>query len=152
MLPSPNGEHTGVVKDSARPNRQNLRPLWKTPNVPHVPSYPCRITGCPLLRPCPTHPDPKPWAESKTRRKANGLTLSSSAEARRRTKILRIHRNICHVCDQPFADQVDHVIPLAEGGADHDTNLRPIHATPCHARKTAEERRRAIDRRRGPSS
>lgn len=152
-LPSPNGEHTQVVKDSARPNRQNLRHLWKTPSVPHVPASPCRNTGCPELRPCPLHPDPKPWANSKARRRANGATLTTTEEARRRTRILRRHRGICHVCSLPYADQVDHVIPLAEGGADTDDNLRPIHAEPCHRVKTAAERRRAIDRRRGrPSS
>lgn len=147
--PLRDGEHTQVVKDSARPNRQTFAHLWKTASVPHVPAYPCRITGCPELRPCPTHPDPKPWAESKTRRRAKGLTLSTTEEARRRKKVLRRWRYICHVCSHPLADQVDHVIPLAEGGADHEDNLRPIHAIPCHAAKTAAERRRAIDRRRG---
>jgi 5-methylcytosine-specific restriction endonuclease McrA len=50
---------------------------------------------------------------------------------------------ICHVCDRPGADQVDHVVPLAEGGADEDWNLAPIHSEPCHRRKTAAEAKRA---------
>lgn len=42
-----------------------------------------------------------------------------------------------------MADEVDHVVPLAEGGADNDSNLRPIHARPCHAEKTQAEAQRA---------
>lgn len=50
---------------------------------------------------------------------------------------------ICHVCEQAGANEVDHVVPLAEGGADDETNLRPIHPTPCHADKTQRESARA---------
>lgn len=62
---------------------------------------------------------------------------------------MRKHHGICHVCHLPYADEIDHVIPLAEGGTDTDDNRRPIHNTPCHQRKTADERRRAQLRRRG---
>lgn len=141
-------EHTGSVKAIASPNRQTLRTLWKTASVPHVPASPCRQVGCPGLRPCPLHPDPKPWADSKARRQANGLTLSSHAEAKRRARILRRYGALCHVCHEPFADEVDHVIPLAEGGADDEDNLRPIHRRPCHEQKTKEERRRGQARAR----
>jgi 5-methylcytosine-specific restriction protein A len=50
---------------------------------------------------------------------------------------------VCRVCDQLGADQVDHVVPLGEGGADEDWNLASIHAEPCHREKTAAEARRA---------
>jgi 5-methylcytosine-specific restriction protein A len=53
------------------------------------------------------------------------------------------HGRICHVCGLPLADEVDHVIPLAEGGADDESNLRPIHSLPCHRDKTLDEGRRA---------
>jgi 5-methylcytosine-specific restriction endonuclease McrA len=56
---------------------------------------------------------------------------------------------ICHVCDRPGADQVDHVVPLAEGGTDTEPNLLPIHSEPCHRRKTADEAVRARERRHG---
>jgi 5-methylcytosine-specific restriction endonuclease McrA len=48
----------------------------------------------------------------------------------------------CHVCGEYGSDEVDHVIPLSEGGADDMDNRAPIHSTPCHERKTAEEARR----------
>src|SRR5687767_279152 len=40
-------------------------------------------------------------------------------------------------CSQP-ANQVDHIIPVADGGTDEDTNLRAL-CTPHHQRKTAIE-------------
>ena len=38
-----------------------------------------------------------------------------------------------------IADEVDHVVPLSEGGADTDENLQAINAE-CHKRKSAAER------------
>jgi hypothetical protein len=42
---------------------------------------------------------------------------------------------------------VDHVQPLAEGGADEEWNLAPVHGSgsglPCHLNKTAAEAARA---------
>ncbi len=55
---------------------------------------------------------------------------------------MRREERVCHVCGLPAADEVDHVIPLAEGGADDASNLRPIHALPCHRDKTQAEAQR----------
>lgn len=93
---------------------------------------------------CAEH-TPEPWAGSAHR------TRNRRGDAKRNRRIMRAHAGICHVCGQPGADQVDHVIPLAEGGDDAEHNLRPIHGGPgsCHARKTsaeaAEGRRRATE-------
>lgn len=35
--------------------------------------------------------------------------------------------NICHICGEPGADAVDHVIPLARGGLDIASNKKPAH-------------------------
>jgi 5-methylcytosine-specific restriction endonuclease McrA len=34
---------------------------------------------------------------------------------------------ICHLCGEDGADAVDHVIPLAQGGSNDRSNLRPAH-------------------------
>lgn len=62
---------------------------------------------------------------------------------------MRRDRGICHWCDEPGADEVDHVVPLAEGGADDESNMAPIHSRPCHTAKTAAEAARARLRRQG---
>ena len=116
--------------------------------MPWKPASPCTTPGCPNLNPCPDHPRTT-WPNAKQRRRNQGATLTTSQEAARRRRIMQRHRSICHVCHEPFADQIDHVIPLAEQGPDTDNNLRPIHAIPCHADKTEAERRRGLDRSRG---
>lgn len=53
--------------------------------------------------------------------------------------VLRTHHGLCHVCGDPGADAVDHVVP----GDDHaPENLRPIHhhVPPyCHRYKSSAE-------------
>ena len=94
---------------------------------------------CPYLQPCPVHP-PKAWAGSKRRARSS---LSGSQQQRRAERILHRYDRVCHVCERPGAEEVDHVIPLSEGGADTDPNCRPIHSVPCHRDKTLAEARRA---------
>lgn len=88
---------------------------------------------------CDTH-RPKAWSGSHRK---DSLTLSGSQVQKRRKRILALYLDTCHVCGKRGADQVDHIVPLAEGGADEDGNLAPIHAEPCHREKTAAEARRA---------
>lgn len=58
----------------------------------------------------------------------------------------------CDACDaiplmhRAEADEVDHIIPMAEGGTDDLTNLRAINAD-HHREKTREEARRGAARR-----
>jgi 5-methylcytosine-specific restriction endonuclease McrA len=92
----------------------------------------CTEPGCPNID-CTTHAR-APWAGSAHRGLPHGRP-----QQRRRLRVLRAYAGVCHVCGRCGADQVDHVIPLAFGGADDESNLRPIHATPCHRAKTARE-------------
>ncbi len=48
------------------------------------------------------------------------------------------------MCGKPGADQADHVIARAEGGADDESNMAPIHKRPCHQAKSAAEAARAV--------
>lgn len=93
---------------------------------------------------CPEH-EPKPWAASK---RATKQTISGSANQKRRKRILEGYLYCCHRCGKTGTDQnmeVDHVIPLGEGGADAEHNLAPIHKD-CHREKTQEEATRARQR------
>lgn len=44
------------------------------------------------------------------------------------------YEGICHLCEEPYADTIDHVVPVARGGSDHPDNLRPAH-TSCNSSK-----------------
>lgn len=99
----------------------------------------CNEPGCPLDQPCPEHAR-QPWANAEQRRPNAKRGRQLQAD---NARILKRHQGICHVCGGPGATQVDHVTPLAEGGADTDANKRPIHPTPCHADKSAAEAARA---------
>lgn len=90
---------------------------------------------------CPEH-KPKPWATST---RSDKVKLSGSAQQARRIRIIDRYLNRCHRCGEVFdtADlEVDHRIPLSEGGADTDENCAPI-CKPCHRSKTAAEAARA---------
>ena len=46
------------------------------------------------------------------------------------------------------AVEADHIVPVAEGGAEHDVTNGQGVCTPCHAAKTAAEAARGRQRRR----
>ena len=50
-----------------------------------------------------------------------------SRSTKERNKRILAACDICHICAEPGADAVDHVVPLAKGGADEMWNLRPAH-------------------------
>lgn len=62
----------------------------------------------------------------------------------RRARWFTLHP-LCVACDKlgrvSAALELDHVIPLWEGGPDADSNLQGL-CIPCHAAKTAAELRR----------
>jgi 5-methylcytosine-specific restriction endonuclease McrA len=59
------------------------------------------------------------------------MRTNTRAQRAENQRILRAS-NVCHLCGHPGADAVDHVIPLARGGADHITNKASAHHdVPC---------------------
>lgn len=83
---------------------------------------------------------PKPWASKQGR---GNRMRSGSREQRVNRGVMAAHDGVCHVCGKHGADQIDHVVPLAEGGADGPENRRPIHSVPCHRAKSAAEAAKA---------
>ena len=69
------------------------------------------------------------WSKSATPLPRNWAVI--------RRRVLR-GSDVCSICNQPGADEVDHVVPRYLGGTDDISNLRPVHRA-CHARKSAAE-------------
>lgn len=103
--------------------------------MPTAPVPGCASPGCPRRATyrgrCDKHAPPA-WAGSAPR--------SSRPWERTRTTVLRRDRNVCYLCGGR-ADQVDHVIPRAEGGSDDPANLAAI-CDPCHRAKSQAEAKR----------
>lgn len=59
----------------------------------------------------------------------------------RNTRLLR-REPLCRRCRAnnrvTAAEELDHIVPLAKGGADDESNLQPL-CGPCHKIKTAED-------------
>lgn len=71
---------------------------------------------------------------------------SGSREQKINRAVMERDEGRCHVCHLLGADEVDHVIPLSEGGSDGMENRAPIHSEPCHRIKSAEEAKRGRER------
>lgn len=60
-----------------------------------------------------------------------------------RVKLFDAHGGRCHVCELRIQVgqewHVDHIVPLADGGADDESNMAPAHKKRCHPAKTAQE-------------
>lgn len=69
-------------------------------------------------------------------------TPRTNVSAARKRRIWEARNGICAWCLKPvemFGQGVryDHHIPLYQGGADTDDNMRPLHTVPCDKAKTA---------------
>ena len=108
----------------------------------------CSNPECSNLQPCAMH-GRRAWQGSA--RDQGVRVLAGSQGVKRRRFVLDYYGTECHVCHFPGADEVDHVVPLSQGGSDQLENLRPIHGArygpdSCHARKTAAEARAGMER------
>jgi 5-methylcytosine-specific restriction protein A len=77
---------------------------------------------------------------TRSRRSAT-IAAGSNAAARKRAEIRRdgwAHCALCPLIVLPSAADVDHIIPIAFGGADVDSNIQVL-CRPCHKRKTRQE-------------
>lgn len=108
--------------------------------MPHKPSAPCRIPGCPQLIPvagqCPVHPR-EAWAGSNRRKR-----LPSNWHAIRQ-RVLRRDWQICYLCGSP-ANEVDHINP----GDDHSMENLAAICTNCHRKKSSREGNAARHRKK----
>jgi 5-methylcytosine-specific restriction protein A len=102
----------------------------------------CGRSGCPRFVErdgaghCPTH-DPGPWGGPTLDERRARTKTREWRELRR--QIRERDRNKCWACgiDAP-AGQLDHLVPVCDGGTDHTSNLAWI-CVPCHRSKSASE-------------
>lgn len=90
---------------------------------------------------CDEHQRPA-WQGRKPAHERYGI--SGSARAALHKRILQRDGYRCYIDGLPGATEVDHIIPVGEGGSRTDeANLAAIHAEPCHLEKTQREAARA---------
>jgi 5-methylcytosine-specific restriction endonuclease McrA len=77
-----------------------------------------------------------------------GKRLTGRARQARNRRILSTS-DICWICGKPGADSVDHVIPIARGGTEDPSNLRPAHLHPCNRAKSDKDFAANIIKRSG---
>ena len=80
----------------------------------------------------------EPWQRRTPQKRLRGRAAVS-----RRVRIWQRQRGLCSACGEVlgYDYEVDHTLPLAEGGADSDENLSAMHKR-CHELKTAYDRSR----------
>ena len=105
--------------------------------MPLAPPRPCPHKGCGRLH-CTEHSGTKPWNQPEAPR-VRGRELQ-----RRRTRLFQ-RSPLCVLCLAKGITRAatirDHVVPLAEGGSDDETNEQAI-CLECHAFKTQQESQR----------
>lgn len=105
--------------------------------MPTRPRSPCLVSGCPTL-------SDTPRCEAHTPSRAQSGRAGDPARSRpyktvtwQRLRLLHLHAEpLCRDCGLP-ATQVDHVVPVAQGGAFFDDANLASQCSSCHSRKTA---------------
>lgn len=96
----------------------------------------CPQPGCPLIATECTNPEHTAggWTPDHTR---GTKTQRGYGRQWTQARARALHAQPRCTCGAP-ATTVDHVIPLAEGGTHHPSNLRPL-CNPCHTTKTSQD-------------
>lgn len=116
-------------------------------NASALPSRPCPKPTCPNLSPCPVHAATTRTQRQNTARGGSGWTWQRTREHVLYRDSYSCRCDACphaHPCGAR-ATEVDHVIPIAEGGSSELHNLQAL-CSPCHQLKSAREARRRVGR------
>lgn len=117
------------------------------PRAPRrCPARDCTQLIRPPARYCPDHTIA--WAGERTR---SGQVTSTAAWQRLRVQILNRDRHTCQIngpACKVHADQVDHIINIAAGGAQLDPANLQAACSACNARKAHAEAAKARTQRR----
>lgn len=130
------------------PKRLRLTSVASLPAM----ARPCRSYGCPTLvrSPsekgyCDTHAKLRSgWGKREDRPGSTTSRGYGSAWVKLRARVMKRDGYLCQACAKAGrvteATEVDHIVPKSRGGTDAGTNLQAL-CVPCHATKTATERK-----------
>jgi len=114
--------------------------------MPLAPPRPCVVPTCSTLD-CTEH-QPHAW---RTRKRPEVARIRGRQLQRLRHRLFS-QQPLCVRCvargQVSVATIRDHIIPLAEGGQDNESNVQAL-CQDCSDAKTADESRRGVDRARG---
>ncbi|MBZ6258853.1 HNH endonuclease [Streptomyces olivaceus] len=80
----------------------------------------------------------EPWRDRPSPQERYGM--SSGTMRALKAQVAQRDHGCCYVCGGEDADELEHKIPVSQGGARRDlANLGLIHSEPCHREKTARE-------------
>jgi 5-methylcytosine-specific restriction enzyme A len=123
--------------------------------MPYAPPRACTHPRCPNLATtrgrCGDH-QPQPWAGRTD--KASRYGISSGRWRTLKRAVTARDNGCCYLCGaEPPADpdapahELDHKIPISEGGAREDLDNLGLACPPCHTAKSAAESLRANQRK-----
>ena len=110
--------------------------------MPTSPRPGCPTGGCPNILPpgkarCSDHEGfaPAPYERDRASSTARGYD-----ETWKKFRLTILHRDpVCKKCERKASEEVDHIVPLAAGGARLDPRNAQGLCNPCHSTKTATE-------------
>lgn len=112
--------------------------------MPKKPRHPCGYSGCPALTDrqyCPEHQKLMSSHYNRYERTPDMKRRYNGAWPRIRKAFIAAHP-LCEVCQREgrvtAAEEVHHIVPLAQGGTHEDANLMAL-CKECHSRITARE-------------
>lgn len=125
--------------------------------MPYAPPSRCTDPECRELATkrgrCDDH-QPEPWVGRAS--KAERYGMSSGSFRALKAKVSRRDRGCCYMCGDPPEDgkehELEHKVPVAEGGARADMDNLGLACRPCHAEKSAREAQRGAQRARARRS
>lgn len=81
---------------------------------------------------------------TQTGRKVDNSAFYNSQKWRKMRKMYVAENPVCVICEErgfvSAVEEVDHIIPIRQGGAEYDWNNLQSLCKSCHARKSAKER------------
>ena len=112
--------------------------------MPNAPLKPCAHRLCPTLIPrgqrfCPTHSRTHYQQQDAERTNKAARRLYKTARWGKVRALVLARDPLCVLCRRAGSREVDHAVPVSDGGAMWEMGNLQALCKPCHSRKTAEE-------------